>query len=96
MSPNDPTNPSNRYTYQNAGFNRFLNRSLKSNPTANSVSDGIAIGSGTAVNLDRQQIGGNLGNILVVGKLTLDGIKGRILVHNDGDQEVGWIGNLVP
>lgn len=84
-----------RYTYQDAGFNGFLSRSLKSNPIANNVSQGIATGSGKPVNVDLQAMFGALGNIIDLGKLVLDGVEGKIRVREEaGGEDTGWIGNI--
>lgn len=85
--------PQDRYTYETAGFNGFLTRSLKSNPLANNLSDGIASSSGTAMNFDRQQVAGSLGNKLTIGRLILDGVAGRAIAQKNGE-DVAWFGDL--
>lgn len=86
---------SSRYTYENAGFNSFLLRSLKSNPGAQTVRGGISMGSGKAIAFDRIAIAGAIGDMLKLGRLILDGPAGRIRVQDKtGTIETGWIGDL--
>lgn len=86
---------SNRYTYENAGFNAFMLRSLKSNPGAQTLAGGISTGSGTPMAFDRQQISGMLGDKLQIGRLVLDGQKGRVITLDETRTvEVGWNGDL--
>lgn len=86
--------PGDRYTYVNAGFNGFMNRSLKANPAATSLRGGISSGPGRPINLDLQQMVGALGDKLTIGKLVLNGKDGNIEIHDDNDTVVGLIGNL--
>jgi len=86
--------PNDRYTYENAGFNSFMSRSLKSNPAASSVQDGIAVGSGKPVNFDLQQMFGSLGNVIDLGRLKLDGVAGRVVTIDANGVESGWIGEI--
>ena len=84
------------YTYRNAGFNGFLNRSLKSNPAASNLQAGIALGSGRPVNFDLQSALGAMGMKLPLGRITLDGEAGRIAITNENGEEVAWFGDLRP
>lgn len=83
-----------RYTYENAGFNGFLNRSISANPFAQTVSQGMSTSSNT-MNFDLQQVAGALGDILGIGKIKLDGQIGRISIENKNGDEGTWIGDLV-
>lgn len=85
--------PSDRYTYENAGFNGFLNRSMKANPSAQTVAGGISRGSKT-INFDFQQMVGALGDIIKIGSLKLDGQKGRISNENAEGADTWWLGDL--
>lgn len=85
-----------KYDYTQAGFNGFLSRSKKANPLAMSLGDGASQGSGGTINLDRQQIGGSLGNILPLGRIILDGVTGRIRIQDEHQVDTTWLGNLVP
>lgn len=89
--------PSDRYTYEQAGFNSFMLRSMKSNGAAQTLRSGISAGSGSPIAFDRQQLSGPMGDKLPVGKrLVLDGSKGRMIVKDEsGNEETGWVGNLV-
>ena len=87
--------PQDRYTYQNAGFNAFMLRSLKSNPGAQTVGGGVSRGNGGNLAFDRQQIEGMLGDKLKVGRLVLNGRSGRIEVLDETETiEMGWVGDL--
>lgn len=87
--------PKNRYTYENAGFNSFMLRSLKSNAGAQNVAGGISVGNNNMA-FDRQSVEGAIGDTLAIGKrLTLDGNKGRMIVRDTaGTTEEGWVGDL--
>lgn len=88
--------PSSRYTYQNAGFNGFMMRSLKSNAGAQTLRGGMTIPS-AAIDFDRQQIAGAIGDQLKLGRLNLAGNLGRIIVMDETNTiEVGWMGDLTP
>lgn len=88
------TNSQNKYTYENAGFNGLLSRSKVSNPFAQTLADGASNSTGTAINLDQQQLFGALGNILAVGTITIDGVNGKISIHDASGNEVGRLGDL--
>jgi len=85
-----------KYDYTTAGFNGFLSRSTKSNPLAMTLNDQTGQGSGSTINLDRVQINGALGNLLSLGRITIDGINGRIVVSDENDVQTAWLGNLTP
>lgn len=84
-----------KYTYENAGFNGLMSRSLKSNAFATGVQSASA-SSGTTLNLDRQQIASSLGNSLTLGRIVLDGVNGRVKIIDENGVETAWFGNLVP
>lgn len=87
--------PSNRYTYQNAGFNAFMTRSLKSNPGAQTLAGQPSTGSPGAINFDMLQSSGAITDNLRIGaKLEMQGNNGRVVVKDDAGNEVGWIGDL--
>lgn len=87
--------PSDRYTYENAGFNAFLLRSQKSNPGAQTVRGGISMGTGKPMAFDRQSIEGMIGDKLKIGRLVLDGRAGRLITLDQAETtEVGWVGDL--
>ena len=87
--------PQDRYTYENAGFSNFLIRSLKSNPGAQTLAGGISRGNAGAFAFDRNQIEGMLGDKLKIGRIVLDGQKGRMIVLDEAETtENGWVGDL--
>lgn len=87
--------PKTKYTYENAGFSSFLLRSLKSNPGAQTVRGGISMGSGDAIQFDRQAIGGSMADAVKMGRLVFDGLNGRIKVLDKTQTtETGWMGDL--
>jgi hypothetical protein len=84
-----------RYTYEDAGFNSFLNRSLKSNPSARTLSDRPSTSASNTLNFDKLQISGTIADDLRLGSgLELQGNRARIAVKDDQDTEVGWVGRL--
>jgi hypothetical protein len=87
--------PSNRYTYENAGFNGFMTRSLKSNPNAQTLADGPSSSASNTVNFDMMNTSGMITDGLRVGaQLELQGSKGRLAVKDLRGTEVGWVGSL--
>lgn len=86
--------PSDRYTYEDAGFNGLMNRSRKSVSTARNI-QGASRGSGRALNFDLQQVEGSLGDKLRVGHIVLKGADSQIAIENEGGVETTWIGRLV-
>ena len=86
--------PSDRYTYEQAGFNAFLLRSMKSNPGARTLASGVSQGSSN-IAFDRLQAEGMLGDKIQVGRLVLDGVSGRMIVLDETRAvESGWVGDL--
>lgn len=89
--------PSDRYTYENAGFNAFMLRSMKSNPGAQTVRGGISMGTrqGGPMAFDRQAIEGMFGDKVKIGRLILDGVAGRLITLDSTESvEIGWVGDL--
>lgn len=87
--------PQDRYTYEEAGFNSFMLRSMKSNPGAQTLRGGISKGTGRPIAFDRQSIEGMIGDKLKLGRLVLNGPEGRIAVLDRMEiNEVGWMGDL--
>jgi hypothetical protein len=71
-----------------------MNRSIKANPMAANVRNGISSGSGRAINLDLQQMIGALGDKLTVGRLVLNGKEGRLEIYDETGTMTGMVGNL--
>lgn len=87
--------PQNRYTYENAGFNAFMLRSLKSNPGAQTVAGGISTGYQGPIAFDRQAMEGALGDKVKVGRLVLNGPAGRMEVLDKPELvNIGYVGDL--
>jgi hypothetical protein len=78
-------NGKDQYDYSKAGFDNFLLRSISG--SRNALPDRQQGGSGsTAMNFDRSQVGGSLGNILRIGHWVLDGVNDQFgLVNENGD-----------
>lgn len=82
-----------RYTYKDAGFNRFFRRSIgSSSDTVNLKS--IPGGAGRQLNFDDMQVSGSLGDTLRIGRIPLDGKLGRISILDERDNEVLRLGDL--
>lgn len=87
--------PRDKYTYEDAGFNTFLLRSMKSNPGAQTVRGGISMGTGKTIAFDRQAVAGSMGDQYSMGRLVFDGLAGRIKVLDKTKTiETGWMGDL--
>jgi hypothetical protein len=80
--------PNQYYDYTQAGFDNFLTRSID-----NTGSTGTAATS-RQLNFDSMQTSGSLGNLLKVGNITLDGIKGQIYATDDAGNIFFIIGEL--
>lgn len=92
MTTNSQT--SSPYTYLEAGFNRFFNRSLASNSADNSLT-AMSNGAGSnTLNFDQMRTSGSLGDKIQVGGVIIDGTNRRITIVDESGQEVGWIGNI--
>jgi hypothetical protein len=83
-------NPQNEYTYEQAGFDGFLSRSIDNLSQVNLDSAGP---QSTAIRYDSAQVSGLLGNTIRIGSIYLDGVKGRISIY-DGNNEVIRLGEL--
>lgn len=70
-----------RYTYQDAGFDGFLSRSIDNLSQTNLDSPGPI---SRQVAFDRTQVTGALGDIQQIGRIHIDGAAGNITL-NDGE-----------
>lgn len=87
-------NNNNPPTYAHAGFNKFFRRSIDSTQAETlSVAATQATGMSQEVNFDQSQTSGNLGSIIQVGSINIDGKNGKISVF-EGANEVVRIGEL--
>lgn len=82
------------YTYIEAGFNRFYNRSISASANSSSLTQ-VSNDAGTQmINFDQFQTSGSLGDKIQVGGITIDGENRRIVIQDEFGVEIGWIGNL--
>lgn len=79
------------YSYLDAGFDGFLSRSIDDLTQVNLDSQGPQT---TQIRYDSAGVSGSLGNTLQIGKIRIDGVKGRISVFDDGGNENIRIGEL--
>lgn len=79
-----------RYTYQDAGFNRFFKRSIGSSP--DTVNLQSVSGPNRQLNFDDVQVSGSIGDVLRLGKINLDGKKGNLSFYDDRDEAVATMG----
>lgn len=71
------------YSYQDAGFDAFLSRSVDDLAQQNLDSRGPI---STQVTFDRSQVSGPLGDTLQIGNITLNGSEGTIVL-GDGEND---------
>lgn len=81
----------NDYNYTSAGFDGFLSRSIDKTPQVNLSDQGPV---STAIRYDSAQVSGMLGNVLQIGSINLDGVKGRISIFDSNGNETVRIGEL--
>jgi hypothetical protein len=79
------------YDYTTSGFDGFLSRSVGSPQQDNLSTGGV---QSNQIAYDRMQVSGALGDSIQVGKIRIDGVKGRISVSDDNGNEVIRIGEL--
>lgn len=90
---NKPT--SNPYTYLEAGFNKFFDRSLNSNVNVNSLRQMSTTAGSRMINFDTYTTSGSLGDKIQVNRVIIDGANGRIVIRDETNTtDTGWIGNL--
>lgn len=70
-----------KYSYLDAGFNRFFHRKISGGSEFKTLSsmNGSQVSS---LNFDQLQVSGSLGNTLQVGNIFVDGINGRIDIQD--------------
>lgn len=79
----------NDYSYENAGFDSFLSRSIDNLTRVNLDSQGP---TSTQIRYDSAQVSGMLGDTLQIGGIQLNGVPGNITI-NDGNNDFLLIGN---
>lgn len=82
------------YTYLTAGFNRFFSRSIGSESTSGNLLQVANMAGSRELNFDQTPTSGNLGDIIQVGGITIDGTKRRISIFDETGVETGRIGRL--
>lgn len=80
------------YTYSEAGFNRFFRRGLNSDMTARNLSTMARPTNNQVINFDRQQVSGALGDLITIGKITLDGKLGAIIFRDEREEVRAHLG----
>ena len=81
----------NEYSYEDAGFDGFLSRSVD-NTSQNSLDAQGPISR--SIRYDSTQTSGSMGDTFRVGKILIDGVKGRFSVVDENGKEVIRLGNL--
>jgi hypothetical protein len=79
------------YDYVEAGFDGFLSRSIDDVSQVNLDSGGPRPMTQA---YDRMQVSGQLGDSFQVGKIQIDGVRGRLSIVDDNGNEVVRIGEL--
>jgi len=77
--------------YEDLGFNKFLQRSIKTQNTQTQSQSNFSSG----LNFDQVQMSGSLGDKIQVGgnNIIIDGVNRRITI-NDGNNDVITIGDV--
>lgn len=70
-----------RYSYLDAGFNRFFHRKISGGSQVQTLS-GVSAGHQQNLNFDQMQVSGSLGSTLRVGNVYIDGINGRVDIQD--------------
>lgn len=92
-----PNRNSGGYTYTNAGFNGFLRRTITSDPTVGTLNQmKRTVSVMNNINFDQMHVSGNMGDMIEVGKVLIDGASGDGLVagRDDGSNQVWRVGDL--
>lgn len=85
--------PNGRHTYREVGFNRFFRRSINSNPNAVNLNS-VGGGATRQLKFDDMQVSGALGDILRIGRISLDGKLGRESIYDERNNEVLRLGDI--
>ena len=86
---------SNPYSYLEAGFNKFFDRSLNSNVQVNNLRQMSSTAGSRTINFDTYSTSGSLGDKIQVGGIVIDGTNRRIVIKDETNTtDTGWIGNL--
>lgn len=85
------------YTYENAGFNGFMRRTIASDPGSTTLSQmKRASLSSNSLNFDQMQVSGNMADTIEVGKILIDGVTGDGRIDGrDPNSNTTWrVGDL--
>ncbi len=85
----------NEYTYANAGFDSFMNRSIDMYSATNL--DSLMVNMPywqRQLPMDTVQSSGSLGDSITIGSIILDGVTGRISVEDQSGNEVVRLGEI--
>lgn len=94
-----PNSNSGGYTYTNAGFNRFLRRTIASDPNSATLTQmkRSTVGANN-LNFDQMQVSGNMGDVFEVGSMLFDGSTGTGRIdgrdRDNGNATVWRVGDL--
>lgn len=77
------------YSYLDAGFDGFLNRSIDNTSQVNLDSQGS---QSNAIRFDSAQLSGAMGDTMRVGKININGAAGNITA-NDGNNDFFLLGD---
>lgn len=80
-----------RYDYLAAGFDNFLSRSVDGVQQVSLNSPGPV---STQMRFDSVQVSGSLGDILSVGRITIDGRQGALKFYDENGNEIGIVGDF--
>lgn len=80
-----------KYDYSDAGLDGFLSRSIDDVNQPSLNTPGPIVGS---IAFDRTNVSGPLGDVLRVGKIYIDGVKGRVSFFDDTGNEYMRQGEL--
>lgn len=90
-------NQNKGYTYEHAGFNGFMRRTIASDPRSTTLTQMKRSSlSSNGLNFDNLQVSGNLGDTIEVGKILIDGSigDGRIDGRDENTNTVWRVGDL--
>jgi len=82
------------YSYQNAGFDAFMSRSIDKSGSGTTLANFIPAFNPFTTNLDQSQVTGSLGNTIQVGNVHIDGVNGKISIYDSNNNEVVRLGEL--
>lgn len=79
------------YNYEDAGFDKFLDRSIDSAGVSNLDNQPNPV---RQMNYEQAQVSGSLGDRLQIGSIVIDGVGRRISIFDDNGREAVTIGDL--